>query len=59
MIIPIVILKKIGYILHKVNYSVWLGQGWFISCKYRRRTMVTDKRLTNDFSGVAYSIIHN
>lgn len=48
--------REIGYILHKVNHSVWYGQGLFHTNTVEG-LWAQLKRLTNDFSGVTYSII--
>ena len=47
-----------GYILHKVNHSIWFGQGLFHTNTVEGLWSQL-KRLTNDFSGVTYNIINN
>ena len=43
-------------ILHKVNHSVWFGQGLFHTNTVEE-IWAQIKRLTNDFSSITYNII--
>ena len=48
--------RRLGYLLHKVNHSVWFGQGLF-------HTNIVEglwsqiKRLSNDFSGINFNVL--
>ena len=47
---------RLGYLLHKVNHSVWFGQGLF------NTNTVEDlwskiKLLSNDFSGISFNVL--
>ena len=48
--------RRLGYFLHKVNHSVWFGQGLFHT-NTMEELWSQIKRLSNDFSGINSNVL--
>ena len=48
--------RRLGYFLHKVNHSVWFGQGLFHT-NTMEGLWSQIKRLSNDFSGINFNVL--